>query len=538
MNDTPEDGANDIPEGYRELPPDNNFVHLGSPAAGERAEAEIARLAVLSKLQYERVRKNEAKRLMVRTSVLDKEVKEARPHCDHEDDLGLFEPEPWSEEVDGDDLLDQIRQGILRHVVMSQTQAIIVALWTVHTHAFDCWRYTPRLGITAPEKGCGKSTLLDVLKELTPRAIKTENLSTATMFRIVDGYRPILLIDEFDTFLKGNEELRGALNAGHAKGGRHLRCEGEYNQVRAFKTFAPAALAGIGNLPPTLADRSIPVLLQKRRQDETLEELSDHHVGHLNDLASQITRWVADNRQNLLTIKPELPVGIFNRDADNVRPLLTIAEVAGGDWPGQAREAVFAVMSDVGDDAESIGVRLLADMRTVFEQTGHDKLPSKILTQHLHEFEDRPWAEYGRKEQPISPSQLARLLRRYGITPGSIRWGEETPKGYQLSAFKDAFARYLPRQNATTPQSAEISEKLAISKRHSNTSVAAEKSPKPVLTNGCGVVAARTPGITQEHQLSDIERARMATLEDDPEERAAIKSDGMDIPEFLKRPFL
>ena len=58
---------------------------------------------------------------------------------------------------------------------------------------------------------------------LVPRGLKTENLSTATMFRVVDGYQPVLLIDEFDTFLKRNEELRGALNAGHAKGGRHLR---------------------------------------------------------------------------------------------------------------------------------------------------------------------------------------------------------------------------------------------------------------------------------------------------------------------------
>ena len=57
------------------------------------------------------------------------------------------------------------------------------------------------------------------------------------------------------------------------------------------------------------------------------------------------------------------------------------AEVVGADWPGRAREAVSIVMSGAGDDAESIGVRLLADIRAVFERAGDDKLPSKLLAQ-------------------------------------------------------------------------------------------------------------------------------------------------------------
>lgn len=92
-------------------------------------------------------------------------------------------------------------------------------------------------------------------------------------------------------------------------------------------------------------------------------------------------RWIADNRDILLATKPELPAGVFNREADNIRPLITIAEVVGADWPGRAREAVSIVMSGAGDDAESIGVRLLADIRAVFERAGDDKLPSKLLAQ-------------------------------------------------------------------------------------------------------------------------------------------------------------
>ena len=68
----------------------------------------IQRLAALSTLEYEQCRKAEAKRLNMRTSVLDKEVSSARPKDDKGNDLGLVDPEPWSEEVDGDDLLARI----------------------------------------------------------------------------------------------------------------------------------------------------------------------------------------------------------------------------------------------------------------------------------------------------------------------------------------------------------------------------------------------------------------------------------------------
>ena len=93
MSEPPEDN---IPEGYEELPPDNNVVQL---VPKETDEVTIARLAARSDLKYERVRHDEAERLGTRASVLDKQVNKARPHSDQENDLGLFEPEPWPEEA-------------------------------------------------------------------------------------------------------------------------------------------------------------------------------------------------------------------------------------------------------------------------------------------------------------------------------------------------------------------------------------------------------------------------------------------------------
>jgi Protein of unknown function (DUF3631) len=45
-------------------------------------------------------------------------------------------------------------------------------------------------------------------------------------------------------------------------------------------------------------------------------------------------RWEADHGTALAVADPAMPAGILNRTADNWRPLLSIAYLAGGIWPG------------------------------------------------------------------------------------------------------------------------------------------------------------------------------------------------------------
>ena len=53
------------------------------------------------------------------------------------------------------------------------------------------------------------------------------------IFRVVELQRPTLLIDEADTFLPENEELRGILNSGHRQGGSVIRTVGEDFEPRS-----------------------------------------------------------------------------------------------------------------------------------------------------------------------------------------------------------------------------------------------------------------------------------------------------------------
>lgn len=151
-------------------------------------------------------------------------------------------------------------------------------------------------------------------------------------------------------------------------------------------------------------------------------------------------RWVADNAERIRGAEPDVPSGLFNRAADNWRPLLAIADVAGGEWPARARQAVQSARPD---DDESTRILLLADIRAIFAERAADRLASAELVEALVAIEGRPWAEW-KNGKPITTNGLARLLAPFKIVPATIRVGDRTPKGYLLSQFEDAFIRYLP----------------------------------------------------------------------------------------------
>src|ERR1700734_3258402 len=80
---------------------------------------------------------------------------------------------------------------------------------------FSAASFSPRLAATSPEKRCGKTTLLKILLAACPHALPSSNVSVATLYRIIQTERPTLILDELDSFLPGNEGLRGILNSGH-----------------------------------------------------------------------------------------------------------------------------------------------------------------------------------------------------------------------------------------------------------------------------------------------------------------------------------
>jgi hypothetical protein len=281
--------------------------------------------------------------------------------------------------------------------------------------------------------GCGKTTTLDILATMVPRPLRAENMSSAVLFRVVDQEQPTLILDELDTWLAKDTELRGLLNAGHKPASHAYRCEGPGNIIRAFKAYAPTALAGLGSLPPTLRDRSILIPLTMAQEGQPYAAFDPNKTELENTLGRKLARWVKDTFPALHACDPALPPGAFNRLADNWRPLFAIAQLAGGDWPRRAA-AAFANLTVKSVSQRDFILTLIADIQSLFARSGAPRMFSTDLADSLCALPNRAYSQ-------LTPIRLARQLAQFGIHSRAFRIGENRAKGYDLGDFAAAFSR-------------------------------------------------------------------------------------------------
>jgi hypothetical protein len=342
-----------------------------------------------------------------------------------------------------------------RFVVFSnRSQSTVIALWVLHAWAKNAFDYTPYLHIHSPEKRCGKTLVLDLLGLLVPEPWPVVGPSEAVLFRAIDANEPTLLLDEVDTIFKERDEksegLRGILNAGFKRNGSVPRCVGQGHEVKNFSVFCPKVLAGIGRLPDTVADRSIPITLSRKTRQDPVERFRLRRViAESEELRARLQNWAesAVVIEELRNAEPAMPGELGDRQADVTEPLVAIADLAGGDWPERARNALLELYAS-HRDPESDGVRLLRDVRTVLQSQNLTRIKTSSLIEALFEIEESPWASFWEQDwkrgNTKGPAQrLAALLKPFGITPKTLKFADETEaKGYSESDFEDSWTRY------------------------------------------------------------------------------------------------
>jgi Protein of unknown function (DUF3631) len=359
------------------------------------------------------------------------------------------------------ELLDDLRRYVRRFVAASDAQLVAVVLWVVHTYALDAAEITGYLMIHSAVKRSGKSLLLEVLAELVHRPMLAANMTAAVLFRVADDLHPTLLFDEVDVVFSGKseraDELRGLLNAGYRKGGTAWRMEmkGSGGVARSFDVFGPKALAGIGQLPDTIGDRSIPIALARKVRGIDVER---HRArGKLEETAplrEQMQAWVAEHIDELTAARPDLPDELNDRQQDVWEPLLAIADMAGGEWPSVARVAALELHGDGAEADTSAALLLLHHLRDLFAEHGDPAaLSTETILMALVDVDSGPWgrwwvvdSDHGKRS---AASGLAKILKPFGVSSTKVKIDGLTLRGYRRESFKDARLRYLPQVDAT-----------------------------------------------------------------------------------------
>lgn len=354
-------------------------------------------------------------------------------------------------------LVSEVTEFIRSYVVMTEEQALVVALWVIHTHCFDAFQQTPYMLVTSPEPRCGKSRLLEVAHLLVHEPWEQIIPSEAVLYRKIHLSRPTALLDEIDTIFKPSvadryEGHRALLNAGHRKGARVSRCVGSSGALEEFEVFCPKMIAGIGTLPDTVADRGPSIRLARKKPDEKVKSFRTYEVEPVAEpLRERIGAWAEKHRDTLSSVHPDMPKELNDRMQDGCEPLVAIADALG--YGAQARSALVELLTAERRDSTSAArLRLLGDIRSVFEAADKKKnkrirgMSTEVLLERLHAMKESGWGNYyGR---PLEPRNLATLLEPYGIKPTTVYLGKKDGKEIRLKGYKrddltDPWERYL-----------------------------------------------------------------------------------------------
>jgi hypothetical protein len=348
------------------------------------------------------------------------------------------------------DLLSETRIFVRRFVVVGERELDAVALWNAHTYVYDCAQATPYLHPHSPEPGSGKTTLLDVLELTAANAIQADNLTEASLFRMIAKLHPTLLFDEIDAVFgrkhsDSAEGIRQVLNSGYRKHKRVWRCVPPSHNVEPFDVFCPKATAGLHELPGTLAQRSIPIEMQPPLPTDLYEELDREEVsGEAEILQQNLQSW-ADESGDLLrepALKPARLAGLDARGNEIWRILLRIANQAGGEWPERARAAALELSGrDRRQQDASIPVQLLGHIRDLFED---ERMSCSAVAELLNADDQLPYGGWS-DGKGLSSRELGKKLAAFKIRAKPIRIdGKRAGNGYEREQFEDAWSRYLP----------------------------------------------------------------------------------------------
>ncbi|ORB74673.1 hypothetical protein BST44_08300 [Mycobacterium scrofulaceum] len=346
--------------------------------------------------------------------------------------------------MDGCTVLDAVADFLARFIAYPNEHARYAhTLWLAHTWRMDEWESTPRLAFMSPEKGSGKTRALEVSEHLVPRAVRVSQATTGyVLAKVSQDPRPTLFYDEIDTVYgqkaRGNEDLRAVLNAGHRRDGTAGRGlwgpDGLTGQD--YSAYCAVALAGLGGLPDTIADRAVVIAMKKRKHTERVESWRGRvHRSEAKELGERLSSWM----ENAVFGWPE-KMPVQDRTADVWEALVMVADAAGSHWPTTARMAAVALSSS-NEDKCSHGVVLLRDVQTVFGDT--TKMSTQDILAGLCALPESRWNHFHGQGSAITDRDLSRLLKPYGIHSKDVWVCDRSAKGYTADDLRDAWERYV-----------------------------------------------------------------------------------------------
>jgi 5S rRNA maturation endonuclease (ribonuclease M5) len=346
--------------------------------------------------------------------------------------------------IAGPNLVKKLELFFKRRVILPRGLALVLAVWVIGSHLFDLFDCFPYICISSPTKRCGKTLLAELIALTAARAKFTVNITEAALFRVIQSFQPTIVIDEAETLRNQRSEraqfLLSLLNAGHRRNGTVIRCVGPNHAPTEFQVFCPKVLLAIGSLPDTFRDRSIVILMRRRRKDEQIQRYRYREVSKRGKWRNALaTAWAEAHRQQVAKRYDRVDLNFLtDREADNWAPLFAIASVAVPSRLEELKQIAIRLgrAKNALDKDDSDVIRLLTDLRNTFGASRLRRVSTEQLLSKLQRLPESQWGD-------LTAPRLAKMLKPFGVSSRQLWIGERNVHGYEIDDLEPVFEAYV-----------------------------------------------------------------------------------------------
>jgi hypothetical protein len=310
------------------------------------------------------------------------------------------------------------------------------ALWTLGTYCFPLFNTYPYVHLIGLMES-GKSKLLSLCCCLSFNGFHSADITPACLFRLIEGARGSLFIDEAETLAsrRSSEAVRSILLSGYRKGGNAFRADrdSDGNFVpRAYDVYGPKMMANIEGLEEVLASRCITVTMQRGVTKEIVNSEISVDNPAWQQLRDNIYPFIMVNWREIRQVYNELQneADISGREWELWRPILALAQFFG--------DGVFAEMKALA--MEKVAER--SKNSVTEEQVLMETLLSLVTDDDFYKLKEIRDAMASRLDSGgwLDPRRVARLLRTLGFTE-TRRMAQGTEFKFEVEKVKDAARR-------------------------------------------------------------------------------------------------
>lgn len=272
-------------------------------------------------------------------------------------------------------LCDNISEIYKKYIEFHEGPTVykFMALWTIGTYLqplFKAYPYVYLHGI----KASGKTKTLDVTQQLAFNAISSANMSTSSLFRMIQSMSATVLIDEGEGLKEKErkEAFREILLSGYKKGTKTFRVEETRTDgnksyiVKEFALFSPKIIANISGLEDVLESRCI-LIHMKPAANQLIANLEiDEEHESWQEMRNRLYLFLMTSWQFVEKIYQTTENDGFykNREWELWKPILALSKFFGcfDEIDALAKRLVLSFRKEEIESNESLVLQILIDM--------------------------------------------------------------------------------------------------------------------------------------------------------------------------------